>query len=786
MNTARYKGSIQKKLTFQILSIVVTMGILGYIVFLMVYLKKQDNESRELAQTVSHVVSQDLAKLILLKDLATAADISSKLHSFKKIQSVVLYKNNGEAIYQYSKDNKNFKIPPVIKHYMTKKEADECILYLPISYQNVPLGYMRFSITIKTVADIVKHDSAYLLFFLLLLILFSYVAALYKSRQFTRSILKLVDFLDTFNFTNFSENRRIYNDEEDNEFGKLYEEINILLDKIEEFNKKQQVAAVAFNIQSAIIITDRNMRILQVNSAYTKITGYSFDEVKGKRPLVLQMKIESREYYKNIYRELVAKKYWSGEIRHYKKSGEIFYEYLTIQAVLNAAEKITHFVFSFEDITEKKEAERKLQYLMEYDALTGLPNKELFLKSMQERIDIEKEHGWHLLFYLKIKDFKVINSIYGYEKGDLLLKYVANKLKREFSESSLIAKIGVSDFLLCYRYIAQEKEQAIKEIELLSEYLFSLFLEPFDLGGNSIHINLYVGINLYSSEAKDASELLKQANIALETAIDKDMRVAFYNKEIELRSHYYFDLYDGMKEALKKEQFVLYYQLQYDKEQKVFGAEALIRWQHPTRGLIAPMEFIPVAERTDLIVEIGNWVLDAACKQLALWQHDPQKSKWIVAINVSAKQFKEENFITEIQNKVAKYGIAYKNLKVELLESVVVEKKAEVIQKMKKLRSLGVSVSLDDFGTGYSSLQYLKELPLNQIKIDQIFVRNMFESETDRAIIESIIFLGEKFAIDVIAEGVETKAHYEMLKEMGCNFYQGYYFAKPQPIENLN
>ena len=535
-----------------------------------------------------------------------------------------------------------------------------------------------------------------------------------------------------------------------------------------------------------MVITDKDMKILQVNKAYYDITGFAIGDVLGKVVPVLSLKLQNSKIYKEIKNALKNKHYWQGEIENFKKDGTQFYEYLIIQDVCNSNMSVTNFVLSFIDITTQKENQEKLNYLMQYDAITGLANKTIFLEALQNKIDSCHTKFFHSLIFFDIKDFNIINEVYGYKMGDLVLKELANRLKTSFEDSDFISKIGIDEFLLCYRDIDKDKEAAFEFTQTTLRYLENIITEPFNIEDKIIDIHIRIGVNLYSDELKDAGIILKQTSSALKVAKEKDKRVVYFDKELQIKTKETIDIYSQLLSAVKNTQFELYYQLQYDGDGQVYGAEALIRWNHPKRGILSPCFFIDIAERTGLIREIGLWVLNEGCRQLSIWSKNEITSKWILAVNASAKQFAQDNFVQQVKDAVRTHNIGYQNLKIELVESMLVDDLQKTIDKMTELRQLGVQISMDDFGTGYSSLQYLKNLPLNQIKIDQSFVFNMLNSDKDKAIVQAMIELGKAFKFDVIVEGVETRETYLKLKEMGCFYYQGYYFAKPQPISEID
>lgn len=781
----RYQGSIQKKLTSIILLVAILTSFVGYGSFVYWYMDDQQSRSIKLAKTVGTVLGQDIAKLILLNEISAAADITSKLKSFENLSTMVLHNLDGDAVFQYSKSDMSFKVDPLPTESKRNFLVNDNILklYIDASYQETKLGFIQLEFEIETIWDVVGQNIRMLILILVLMLLISYVLAIFYAKQFTNPILNLVDFLEDLQFVDTIRQR--VKTTQNNEYGKLYEEVNTMLSRMEDAHKDQKVAAVAFETQSGMTITDANQKILQVNEAFTIITGYSQEEAVGNTPAILNSGMHSLEFYKDMYVSLEKYHHWSGEIHNRHKDGKIIPEYLTIQSVVDEDGKVIYYVASFIDLTLQKESEEKLKYLEQYDVLTGLVNRSLLQQTIQKHIDSNIQDGWGALISFNLKDFKLINDAYGHSVGDILLKEITARLKKECIYCKLIGKTGIDEFALWFDLIDRDKDNTSIQSRKLAEFLMGVLTESFHIDNKTINIILYIGISLYNKDDKDADSLLKHANMALNIAKQKDENIAFFDEESEGMALAHLDTYSALITAIEKEQFELYYQLQYSDKNEIYGAEALIRWNHP-EGIIYPDEFIPTAEKTGLVLPLGTWVIETACKQLAQWQKNPKTDKYIIAINISAKQFAQEGFLQQIEKNIEKNSIKAKNLKIELTESVLAENLDEVTNKMKLLQKIGVKISLDDFGTGYSSLQYLKDLPLNQVKIDQIFVRNMFSNRSDIAIIKSILLLGDSLDFEVIAEGVETKEHYESLKELGCKLFQGYYFAYPQGIKDVD
>ena len=784
MTSTVYKGSIFKKLFMLIFITTSVLFIFGYSFFIYKFIQNEIVQNKKLSISVEKTISQDLAKLILLNDISSAADITTKLKSFDKIISVVVFNKKGTPIYQYSKNGQSFRVKNIPKNTGYKVKGDIFDTNIEAVYMGRKLGMINMKIKRKNIIQILNDNMNFMILSYIFILIISYLLAYLYAKYFTDPIIKLVKFLDTIKWASSLKKRVSIS--EDNEFGKLYEEVNIMLSKLELAYEEQKIATVAFETQSGIIIADNHNKILQVNSAFSKITGYKKEEVIGKNTSILRSDLHNDDFYDYINSRVQKEHFYSGEILFRDKHKNIKNLSLTIQPVFNDKNEINYYVYSFLDITQQKEIEAKLKYLQQYDPLTGLANRNLFISTLQSRIDANStKKRWHALLCIDIDDFKSINDIYGHEVGDWILRELAQRLKEEFKDSDFIGKIGIDEFILSKRNIGDTKDKAFKNSEKLIERLNEITKYTFDINYTSVNISIKVGINVYSHLEDNAKVILKRADNALQTAKKENKKVAFFDKEMESKSLIYFKTYNELLTAIKEKEFELYYQLQYNDNKSVYGAEALIRWNHPKKGVIPPANFIEIAENKDIIIDIGDWVIDEGCKQLSLWQKDSKTKEWVLAVNASAKQFNQDNFAQKIIDTVEKYHITPSRLKIELTESLIVNNFENVISKMKKLRKYGIQISIDDFGTGYSSLQYLKNFPVDQIKIDQAFIFNLTRSQEDIAIVKSVIDLGTALGFDVIAEGVETKEHFELLKELGCKYYQGYYFAKPVKLTQI-
>jgi diguanylate cyclase (GGDEF)-like protein/PAS domain S-box-containing protein len=554
-----------------------------------------------------------------------------------------------------------------------------------------------------------------------------------------------------------------------------------------QLQQELRIAAKAFESLHGIMVTDAKGIILRVNHAFTEITGYSGEEVVGRAPSILKSGRHDQQFYADMWCQLAATGAWYGEIWDRRKNGEVFPKWQTISAVRGLDGQITHYVAAFSDVSESKAAENEIRNLAFFDPLTRLPNRRLLLDRLQHGLAASARNRHHgALLFIDLDNFKNLNDSMGHDKGDLLLQLVAARLGECVREDDTVARLGGDEFVLMLEGLSENSREAATQTEVVGEKIVEALNQPYQLGAQEYSCTPSIGVTLFCGHAASSDELLQQADLAMYQAkaagrnalrfFRPDMQAA-----ITLRSALEADLRKGLREH----QFLLFYQPQVGAQGQLTGVEALVRWSHPQRGLISPSEFIPLAEETGLILALGQWVLETACARQAIWRKDPGKSHLTMAVNVSARQFHHEDFVLQVLATIEQTGADPGRLKLELTESLFLADVEDTIVKMSTLREAGVRFSLDDFGTGYSSLSYLKRLPLDQLKIDQSFIRDVLTDQNDAAIARTIVALAHSMGLTVIAEGVETEAQREFLASHNCQAFQGFLFGEAVPPEQI-
>lgn len=550
------------------------------------------------------------------------------------------------------------------------------------------------------------------------------------------------------------------------------------------FEKELMVARNIYeNVEEAILYTDQKSRILYVNPAFEIATGYSKEEVLGKNPSILQSGYHNKDFYKDLWKSINDNGFWKGELWNKRKNGEIYPEWLTISTITNKHGDITNYVSVFSDITVRKQNEDQIQKLANYDVLTGTANRYLLMQELQRVIEISSKHNQMIaVLFLDLDRFKLINETLGHHYGDLLLKKVSSRIKWVLKKKDIIARFGGDEFVIVLPNIKHEKEA----VQVANDIIVAL-KEPFFLKEKEVYATTSIGIAIYPVNGEDPDLLIKNAAKGMYKAksngrnnfelFDEGLHHQNHSKRMVLENR--------LRKAIINAELSLHYQPQVElRTGKLIGMEALLRWNNPELGSISPGEFIPIAEETGLIIPISEWVIHQACEEVKRL-HELGYNKLKVSINISGLHFNQSNFVKEVSTIIRNANMNPNLVELELTESVIMPNAKESIDELVNLKKNGMKLSIDDFGTGYSSLSYLQRFPIDVVKIDQSFIRNLTSYSDDAAIVRAIITMAKSLQLKIIAEGVENKKQLDFLQQEKCDIIQGFYISKPLPFSEL-
>lgn len=556
------------------------------------------------------------------------------------------------------------------------------------------------------------------------------------------------------------------------------------LTRQQEYEDSLALAQQVFdNAAEAVMITDAENRIVRINSAFTRITGWTAEESLGRNPSFLSSGKQSPEFYREMWQTLSEAGVWQGEVVNRRRSGQYYPEWLSISTVRNRQGKVTHYLAIFSDISERKRAEGLIHRYSWFDSLTDLPNKALLIDRINQAIIAAQNEGKPLyMLAFNLNRLKHINDSLGHNIGDEVLKIVAQRLVKATREGDTVSRVTGDDFVVVVPRLSQP-HRAIN----LAERLVESINAPMDIQGNAIHITANAGLSVFPADGTEPDTLLMNADAALNHSRTQGQnKIAFFEPHMNAAILEKINLQGELTAALANRQFLLHFQPQLDLQtQRLTGVEALIRWQHPERGLVSPAVFIPAAEELGLIVQIGDWVIDEACRSLARWRQRGL-TELCVAINLSAHQFAHTNLVQTVRDAIVRHGVPPERIELEITEGVAMHDADEVLTRLHELKAIGVQISIDDFGTGYSSLAYLMRFPVDKLKIDQSFVRDMGNSSEADSIVRAIVALAHGLSLAVIAEGVETDAQLDRLKHIGCNEIQGYLLSRPLSFDDVS
>jgi diguanylate cyclase (GGDEF)-like protein/PAS domain S-box-containing protein len=756
---------------------------------------------------LSDVLAENGQAALLFADHEEAKRLLESLKKHSEISSAWLVTANGDVLASWSRSGAAGPLPAEFKEGAGHSEfwSRHAELYRPVIREKELIGYVLlqadFTERLKDqLADLSKGlgGAALALFVISLL-------ASRLQRIISGPLAELSETARTIAYDKTYSLR--VPQRTDDEIGNLVVAFNKMLEEIEqrdenlirhrdylelEVNKRteelrmreQESRTLIENTPDAVARYDRDARRLYVNPALVELDGSSESELLGKKPSEVPGG-PAFEMYETKIKQVIA----TGDNTHFElkwrgRDGREICIHFRLTAERDPSGAVASVLGVGRDITERKVAEEEIKNLAFYDPLTNLPNRRLLMDRLQQTLASSARNGRiSALLFIDLDHFKKLNDTLGHAMGDLLLKQVAHRLETGVREGDTAARLGGDEFVLILEDLGERAFDAAAQAKIIGEKFLVTLSLPYQLSGHSYRSTPSIGATLINGHQVSIEELMKQADIAMYQAKNAGRNtLSFFDPEMQATVYKHAALENELRQAVEFEQFQLHYQVQVDSNSRPLGAEALIRWNHPQRGPISPFEFIPLAEESGLILPIGLWVLQAACAQLNAWKQDIHTRDLVLAINVSAKQFRQASFVAQVETAVRHHAINAKLLKLELTESLMLEDVADTISTMNALNEIGIQLSLDDFGTGYSSLQYLKRLPLDQLKIDQSFVHDIVIDSSDKAIVKTIIAMAKSLEFDVIAEGVETEQQRQILLNMGCTHFQGYLFSKPVPI----
>lgn len=555
----------------------------------------------------------------------------------------------------------------------------------------------------------------------------------------------------------------------------------------EQIEQELRITSAAFETQDAIMVTDRDARILRVNNSFQEITGYSAEEAIGQTPKLLKSERHDAAFYKEMWDTLATQGKWMGEIWDKRKNGLVYPKWMTITAVYNNTSQVSHYVAVFRDISESKRAEEEIRNLAFYDQLTGLPNRRLLFDRLQTALfasDRSQQHG--ALLFIDLDNFKNLNDVQGHNVGDLMLAEVSRRLLNNVREVDVVARFGGDEFVVLLEDLSKDIAEAATQSGTVAEKIRQALSEPYQLHNREHCTTPSIGIALFRAHEQSMEELLKYADAAMYRAKSLGQNgICFFDPEMQAALEARAELEKELRHALPEQRLQLYYQMQVDNHYHITGAEVLLRWNHPKIGLVSPDHFISLAEESGLILPISEWVLKSVCAQLKKWEDRPLTRHLNLAVNISLRQLHQPDFVEQVRNIIESSGINPAYLTFELPERVVLSNFEDTLKKMTELRSVGIRFAIDDFGVGYSSLVYLRRLPLEQIKIDKSFTASISRNSGDDTMVRAINYIAKNFGLHAIAEGVETKEQLDILKQNACEAFQGYLFGKPVALHEF-
>lgn len=560
------------------------------------------------------------------------------------------------------------------------------------------------------------------------------------------------------------------------------------ISKLKQNEAEQRLATSVFeNSPNGIMVLDKDLTIVSVNSAFEIITGYSKQESIGKKTNFLQSGRHNAQFYQEMRDKLAKDKSWEGEIWNRRKSGQIYPEWLSIAVIQNVGQNEARYVGIFSDITTKKEAEENIHHMAFFDTLTELPNRSLLYDRLRQALSqAERNVSFGALMMLDLDRFKIINDSLGHPVGDQLLQAVARRLLDVIREEDTLSRLGGDEFVVLLTDLKKNKNEAIQQATIVAEKILEVLGKIFEINGHELQISASIGIVIYPNDASEISDIIKLADDAMYKAKNLGRNnFQFFTVDMQNEVSRRIAIQSDLREGLKRNEFVLFYQPQISIATGcIQSVEALLRWHHPTKGLLTPAEFMPITETSDTILPLFDWVLEEACSQIHLWKTgEIQNDIKFVAVNISVRQFIKNNFVAEVQTIIKNTNIKPDQLQIEITEQTPVD---NIKKTAESLKVMGVRIALSHFGRDYSSFSFLKHIPVDTLKIDQSFIHNISSKMTDASIVKFIISLAHELNLSVIAEGVETSEEFDFLKKNSCDLYQGHYHSMPISAEKLS
>lgn len=736
----------------------------------------------EQAHALADSLAVSSAVWVASRDFSGLQEIVQGLSEYPNLTYVLVLGNKGQVIAHSDPSKIGLYINNISQVYKNKLQglSNRTIDVIhPIMLSSRQVGWVRIGFDRSVFFDELSKIRQSGFIYALMAVILSAVIVSLATRYLTRRLYKIQQVADR---VQVGENLRVEISGKD-ETARLAQQFNNMLDSLEQ--REKQLSSFYSLDLVGLAITSPEKGWIRVNDHLCKMLGYSeqellnltWDEITHPDDLEADIKQFGR---------LLANKIngYTLEKRFIRQTGAIISTKLVVACVRKVDGQVDYVLAMVDDITQRKNDAKKIEHLAFYDPLTGVANRRLLMDRLKQALTLSFRSGRKgSLLFLDLDNFKILNDTLGHDVGDSLLQQAAERLKSCIRKGDSIARFGGDEFVIILSGLSEDTTEAASQTEAISHKILMEFRKSYSLAQQNYLISTSIGAVLFGEHASSIDEVLKQADIAMYQAKKSGGdSLRFFDPKMQASITDRVELEHELNSAIEKQEFQLYYQLQVGVNEKALGAEALIRWNHPKRGILAPNNFIPLAEETGGIIAIGQWVLETACKQLKAWQQNELTANLSLAVNVSAKQFHQTDFFSQVEMLIQKYSINPNLLKLELTESSLLDNIENTVVLMNKFADIGVQFSLDDFGTGYSSLQYLKKLPLYQLKIDQSFVLDILNDHSDRIIIKTIISMAHSLGLSAIAEGVETEEHYQCLLGEGCRAFQGYLFSKPIPI----